>query len=251
MNLHGDPLTREAVGAATGAGVRILVADSGVDCRHPALGGATVRHWGVAPGKGGDVSVRASEGGDRLGHGTAVASIIRTLAPDCELDSLQVLGGTLRAWSETVLAGLCWGIDQGYDIINCSFATSAHRYLAAYKHLVDLAFCRNVLLVAACSNADFRRIEYPSAFPTVLATDCGKLEGLRLRRRRGHLVEFVASGDGIRVAWTGGQWREVSGSSFAAPHLTACAARIRQLRPDWNACQVKAALYAIADTAEN
>jgi hypothetical protein len=38
----------------------------------------------------------------------------------------------------------------------------------------------------------------------------------------------------------------ISGSSFAAPHISALVARIRQVRPDWNACQVKTALYELA-----
>jgi hypothetical protein len=59
-------------------------------------------------------------------------------------------------------------------------------------------------------------------------------------------VEFVARGENVRVAWKSGQYRVISGSSFAAPHLSALVARIRQVRPDWNACQMKSALYELA-----
>ena len=50
----------------------------------------------------------------------------------------------------------------------------------------------------------------------------------------------------VRVPWKGGGYKTVSGSSYAAPHLAALAARIRELRPAWNACEVKTALYRLA-----
>ena len=101
--------------------------------------------------------------------------------------------------------------------------------------------------MAACNNTDYTRVEYPGSFTTVLSTSYGDLVGLSLRRRRGRLVEFVARGQDVRVPWLGGSFRVMSGSSFAAAHVAALAARVRQCRPAWNACQVKAALYALAD----
>ena len=81
----------------------------------------------------------------------------------------------------------------------------------------------------------------------MLSTDFGALDALALKRRPGHLVEFIARGATVRVAWKNASYRTISGSSFAAPHLAALAARMRQLRPEWNAIQAKAALYEIAE----
>jgi len=183
--------------------------------------------------------------GDVFGHGTAVAGILHQHVPDARLESLRVLGGDLRASSHTIIAGLQWAIQEKYDVVNCSFGSSSEEFLPDYKRIVDLAFCANVLLVAACNNYDFRRTEYPGAFPTSISTDFGKLEHLNLRRRKGSLVEFIARGEEIRVAWKAGEYRLSSGSSFAAPHLAALVAKIRQLRPGWNACQIKAFLYEL------
>ena len=236
--------------AATGKGVRVLLADSGVETDHPALRGAAVSCWGVQWTPGVAPCVVGECGGDAAGHGTAAAWILHQYAPEAELHSVRVLGPSLRGASELLLAALRWGVRQGYDIINCSFGTSCQDFLGDYKRLVDSAFCRNVWLVAASSAADFRgEEEYPAHFPTVLATDFARLEGLALRRRRGRLVEFVAAGEGLRVPWRGGGYRTVSGSSFAAPHLAALAARLRQVCPTWNACEAKAALYALAEEA--
>lgn len=90
-----EQITREwAWGGSTGAGVKVAVIDSGIDSDHPAVGGRVEY-----------VSVREAEGemvfdqephGDDFGHGTECAGIIRSLAPDCSLYSVKVLGPQLR-----------------------------------------------------------------------------------------------------------------------------------------------------------
>jgi len=177
-----------------------------------------------------------------------VAAIIGEHAPDCAIDSVQVLGGDLRGSSSRIVAALNWAINEKYDIINCSFGTASPEYIGRYKEIVDLAFCRNVWFISACNNFDFRTLEYPGSFPTVLSTDYAAMDDpLSIKRRRGHLVEFVARGAQITVAWKNGTQRKVHGSSFAAPHLAAVAARIRELHDEWNACEVKTALYQLAE----
>lgn len=239
-----------ALRRADGGGVRVLVLDSGVDTSHPALaGGAPINAFKVdADGDAGDGELRRvipDSEGDVYGHGTAVAAIVRQFAPASQIDSVKVLGRTVGS-SHFVVAALHWGIDQGYDVINCSFTTQEVQQLGRYKAAVDRAFCRNVQIVSACNNQEYWRVEYPGSFPTVISTSYADLPGLTVRRRPGELVEFVARGDNVRVAWKGGQHRIISGSSFAAPHLSALVARIRQVRPDWNACQMKSALYELA-----
>lgn len=235
---------------ATGDGVRTLVIDSGVDTAHPDLGRASIATWSVEADGEGVLRVGSDEAGDVLGHGTAVCAIILANAPRTNLTSVRVFGGDLRTTSQRVLTALHWGIERGFDIINCSFGSSDQRYLPDYKAAVDRAFCAGALIVSACDNNDYMNPQYPAAFPTVLSTDFGPLEADELLRRLGRLVEFVARGENLRVAWSGGGYRTSTGSSFAAPHLTAIVCRIRELQPDWNACQVKAALYQIARMAD-
>ena len=242
-----EAISRKQLDSATGKDVRVLVVDSGVETAHSALKGATVGCWQVVPGTGREqFKVAPERGVDVFGHGTAVVWIIRQNAPAARVDSLRVLGGDLRSSSQRVLAGLNWAIDKGYSIINCSFGTANAQFIEGYKRLVDRAFTQNVLLVSACNNFDHKQMELPGWFPSVVSTDFGKLEGLAIRRRFGAMVEFVARGENIKLPWKGGDWRETTGSSFAAPHLAALAARVRELRPAWNVMQVKTALYEIA-----
>jgi len=242
-----DPwLTTDAIAAATGKGVRILIVDSGVETSHPVFEGREIESFCLDETC---VPVRVQQeasGSDAFGHGTAVASILQAHVPAATLASLRVLGGDLRSHSEHVVAGVEWGIDRGFDVINCSFGSSSDQHLRAYKRLVDRAFCRGTILVSACNNVDYRKTDYPASFPTVISTDYAAMDADQIGRRAGQLVEFVANGRDVPVAWRDGGYRKNTGSSFAAPHVAALVAKIRELRPRWNACDVKAQLYRVA-----
>ena len=223
--------------------VRVLLLDSGVETGHPDLAGWPIATLGVVGGTG-TWQVVPEAPRDTFGHGTAIASLLRSLAPGLQLTSLRILGQDLRAGTDQVRFALAWALDQGFDLVNCSFGSSARQDLPAFKALVDKAYCLNTWIVAASSNLDPDLEEYPGAFPSVFTVTSANLEGVeRLLRRPGELTEFAAHGANVRVAWKGGGHRLLTGSSFAAPRLTALLAGLRAEQPDWNACQAKTWLY--------
>ncbi|HEY7119283.1 MAG TPA: S8 family serine peptidase, partial [Tepidisphaeraceae bacterium] len=196
--LTGDDLL-SALRRSDGRGVRVLVLDSGVETSHPEIGGAAIRSFRVELEIDGDTELRKivpDDQGDVYGHGTAVAAIVRRFAPGASIDSVKVIGRPVGS-SHHVAAALHWGIDQGYDVINCSFTTQEPQQLARYKAAVDRAFCRNVQVVSACNNQEYWRVEYPGSFPTVISTSYADLPGLTIKRRPGELVEFVARGENV------------------------------------------------------
>ncbi len=62
-------------------------------------------------------------------------------------------------------------------------------------------------------------------------------------------VEFGAHGLDVDVAWRGGTRMTVTGNSFAAPHVTGYAARIRAAHAGITPFEVKSILAATADSA--
>jgi subtilisin family serine protease len=66
------------------------------------------------------------------------------------------------------------------------------------------------------------------------------------RYRRGHLVEFAANGQDVEVPWLGGHRKKVTGSSFAAPHLTGLLARLLSRTPHLSPLAAKALLQSLA-----
>jgi len=233
------------MGAEGGAGqVRVLLLDSGVETDHPELAGWPIATLGVT-GAAGSWQVAPEAPRDTFGHGTAIASLLRSLAPALELTSLRILGRDLRAGTDQVRFALAWALDQGFDLVNCSFGSSSRQDLPAFKALVDAAYCRNTWIVAASSNLDPALEEYPGAFPSVFTVTSANLALVdTVVRRPGELTEFAAHGADVRVAWKGGGHRILTGSSFAAPRLTALLAGARLEHPHWNACEAKTWLYA-------
>jgi subtilisin len=233
----------------TGAGVRVAVVDSGIDNTHPDIGGrvrggAVVERWGEY------MIVGDYDSKDLFGHGTAVASIILDVAPGAEVHSVRVLGSNLSSKSEIILHGMRWALDQGYQVINCSFGTTSLMYLEQYKEISDLAYCRNVALVAACNNHDFNVPELPSGFSSVVSVDFyrGELaDPLRFFLRPGHLVEFVARGDNLTLPWMNHKHITTKGSSFAAPHMTGIICRLIEKYPGLRPFEVKTLLHHMAD----
>ena len=91
----GEVLSPESVwGDGSGAGVRVAIVDSGVDNDHPAIAGA-VKGWIEPYEADGKLQFRTDPHEDSSGHGTACAGIVLSLAPQVELYSIKVLGGTL------------------------------------------------------------------------------------------------------------------------------------------------------------
>jgi subtilisin family serine protease len=248
VSAHTPP--PEPLDGLTGRGVRVLVVDSGVDDAHPALAGAAVAHYVVAEADGG-LRVVPAPPLDPVGHGTAVASIVRRHAPDAELTSVRVVGQRGRGTVEHLLAALGWAAAQGYDVINTSLGSTYLALLGRFKPAVDGVYVAGSVLVSACNNLDPEIIEYPAHFASVVSVAHAALPPLALERCARRLVEFRAAGVDVPVAWRDGATAVVTGSSFAAPHVAALVARLRERHPRWNATQVKAALYELARPAED
>ncbi|MBK9767082.1 MAG: S8 family serine peptidase [Chloracidobacterium sp.] len=62
----------------------------------------------------------------------------------------------------------------------------------------------------------------------------------------GQIIELTAPGVNVRTSWLGGGHRNLTGNSFACPHISGVVARFVEGYPNLTPFQVKSALYAIA-----
>src|SRR6266542_4044019 len=109
-----ERVTREwALGGSTGAGVRVCILDSGVEPGHPAVGEVQSAH-SIRLDEDERIVAEPDARGDECGHGTACAGIVRSLAPECELHSVRVLGAGYTGSGPIMLGGLEWAIGQGF-----------------------------------------------------------------------------------------------------------------------------------------
>lgn len=119
----------------TGRGVRVGVIDSGIDYKHPALGGCLGKSCKVAFGYdfvGDDYNVgkKPQPGNDPMdcgGHGTHVAGIIagdnelvQGVAPKATLGAYRVFGCSGPTASDIIVAAMEKAFEDGMDVINLS-----------------------------------------------------------------------------------------------------------------------------------
>lgn len=247
---HEEALS--AIRSGRGRGIRIAILDSGVDLSHPQLRGLRLAD-DIAFLEQEDHLSTWSWGGsnDVYGHGTAVASIIREVAPEAAIGSFRVLNSALECSPDLLRAAAMRAIVLGYDIINCSLGIAARpQYLEAFKQWLDAAYVNLVHVVSACNNMNFRVPEWPGAFPSVLTVNMAKATDQNLYYRwenaRPHLVEFAAAGVDLPLAWSNGESIVKSGSSFAAPRVTGILARMLSEHPGLKPLVAKSLLQEIS-----
>jgi subtilisin len=238
-------LTREwAWGGSTGKGVKVAVIDSGVDADHPAVG--EVAGYVAITESDNRITHDLAPHRDSFGHGTACAGVIRSLAPDCEIYSVKVLGAGLSGRGVVFAAGLRWAIEQGMHICNMSLGTTKKDFYALFHELVDQAYFRNIALVTAANNMPVP--SFPSVYSSVIAVAAHDIQDPELIYYNPQPpVEFGALGIDVRVPWIDGGWVTTTGNSFAAPHISGHIARLLGKHPGLTPFQVKAVLRALAD----
>jgi hypothetical protein len=211
---------------STGRGIRIAIVDSGVDAENPDLAGRISERRNF-------VDARAAVG---EGHGTAVAGIIGArahdrvlgVAPQATLVSLracwEVSAEQTLCNSFTLAKSLQFAIDDGDDVINLSLSGPEDKLVA---RLIDVALARGATVVAAADSslAD-------GGFP---ASRAGVLAVMQEADMVGHTpapaqrTYLIGPGRDILTTAPGPHWTLVSGSSFAAAHISGLVALVKQL----------------------
>jgi hypothetical protein len=168
-----------------GTGVKVAVIDSGVHAANPHV-------QGVAGGVGIDDQGHVhADYVDRLGHGTAVAAVIREKAPLAQLFAVKVFDRQLAATGVALVRAIEWSRETGVDIINLSLGTTNADHEPSLRAAVTRALQAGILVVAAAARwladhsggrtHDDRRLRIPP--PDSRPAARKKLEGSQLRRR--------------------------------------------------------------------
>lgn len=226
---------------------RIGMIDTGINTDHAALAGQRLTVMQA------DLGERAAAGRQ---HGTAIATLLLGrmdsptpgLLPHAELIAVEAFhqaGGAETADAFTLSRAIDLLVGAGVLAVNMSFAGPDN---AVLRHLVMRASAAGIGLVAAAGNGGpGAPPAYPAAWPEVVAVTAVDA-GLRPYRQanRGPYVALAAPGVGLWTAASISGGRLRSGTSYAAPFVTAALAVERLRSPASPMPQVLARLIACA-----
>ena len=232
--------------AATGCGrgVRVGLVDGALPTHHPVLSDALIERRSFLT-----LGVPAAP----ANHALAVVAILAGseemgLIPSAHLYLAEVMRQRDEKHMDTtvdrLVQGLDWLVQQRVDLGNLSLGGPRNLILeAAVQRVLDLGI---PLVAAAGNNGPSAAPVYPAAIPGVIAvTAIDADRRLYPEANRGDYIAFAAPGVDIYVP------REqafvyVSGTSFAAPVVTALLAQARQRRPAVSWSQL---MQVLADAA--
>lgn len=241
--------TFQSILLATGSQVRVAVIDSGVNPQFPMLRGRSGRVLDCSYGPRGLLlnELPASENTDRTGHGSLVQSCLMSVAAEAEVDHFRVLDENNVTDSSLLCYVLDHAINQKYQIINVSLGTSSEHHLPWLVALMKRAYESNVVVVAACSNVG--NWLYPATFTYCISVNAmPATHAMQIRFHAGSVVEFSGLGVNVPIAGPLDQSIFVTGSSYAAAHISGLCARILEIRPELSPLDVKILLreYALS-----
>lgn len=218
-------------GSETGAGVRVVINDTGIDASHPDLAVAGGMNFSSA--KGG----KPSAWKDDNGHGTHVAgtvaalkngSLVVGMAPDVELWACKSLDRNGSGWLSDVISCIDWSVSIGADVVNMSLGAQSSS--AALEASCDTARAAGVFLAVAAgndgdANASTDDVDYPGAYASTFAVAAtAPDDSVTSWSSDGPAVDVAAPGLGILSTTRGGGTGESSGTSMATPHVAGAAA---------------------------
>lgn len=207
--------------------IEIAIIDSGVNPWHShvqGVAGGISFHLGASGevAAGGDFS-------DGLGHGTAIAGVIRERNSQARIYAVKIFHQILEAPAALLLAALQWAVQAQIKMIHLSLGTEQQAHRDDLKQLCRDAFKKDIVIVAAARGLEDQ--VFPAIFNEVIGVywnhDCEKGSLTYYPEKN---VEFGAYG---RPRDIPGMPPELnfSGSSFAAAHVTAMAADILKHNP--------------------
>lgn len=196
---------------------------------------------------------------DETGHGTHVAGIaaasgdngigIAGVAWNCKLMAVRTghsVAGVSGLQDDDSSAAIVYAVDNGARIINMSWGSSSSSFVI--RDVIDYAYARGVLLVAAAGNDFQNQVIYPAGYRKVIAVAATDQNKSRFYQSNfGASIDIGAPGNVILSTQINNQYRLLTGTSMAAPHVCGAAALVMSKRPSLTHEDVRNILISTTD----
>jgi hypothetical protein len=228
---------------ARGGGTLIAVIDSGVDQSHPDLQGSVVEAFSAVSGNGSDP------------HGTEISGIIsangivRGVAPEAKLLDVRVFAGERgrqsTATTFNLVRGIDWALSKRARVLNMSFTGPSDSLL---EESIKKAAAMGAITVAAAGNGGPQAAPaYPAAYAGVIAVTAIDVDDrLYSLANRGSYISVAAPGVDVLAPSGNHAHQIVSGTSYAAAHVSAVVALMIERYPTIDVDAARLALTAAA-----
>lgn len=207
----------------------------------------------------GDFTDGDNEPIDESGHGTHVAGIagampdngigIAGVAWNCPLMAVRAglsLGGSSRLQDDDSAAAIVYATDNGARIINMSWGSNQHSFVI--QDAINYAHAQGVLLIGAAGNSKESESFFPAAYQKVISVASTTQHKRRFHRTNfGASVDIGAPGNAILSTQINNNYRTLTGTSMAAPHVAGVAALMLSKRPALTHEEVRQILIQSSD----
>jgi thermitase len=245
--------------------VYIAIIDTGIDSNHPDLTNKMRRHSNGAV-YGWNTLNNTTNALDDNGHGTHCAGIaaaeinngvgiagvaawnpgVANANSYVQLMPVKVLSSSGSGSLDAVARGITWAADNGAHILSLSLgAGSGAQQL---QDAVNYAWNRGCLVVVAAGNGGSSSPQYPAFYTNsiaVAATDAN--DQLASFSQFGSWVDIAAPGVNILATYPNNQYRSLSGTSMACPHVAGAAAVLWSHNPSLTNAELRLALETHVD----
>ncbi len=242
------PLDGNYSWAASGAGVRVYIIDTGISSSHEQFAGRVLSGYSAL---GDNVT------DDCNGHGTHVAGTVggstTGVAHDVALVPVRVLDCAGSGTWSGVIAGLDWITSQKTS--NPSVPMAANMSLGGgFSQSVNDAVARavssGVIVAVAAGNSNIDACSTsPASTPGALTVGASEADDNRAPYSNfGSCLDLFAPGTSIASSWIGSTiaYNTISGTSMASPHVAGVAALILSSYPTYSADQVRGSMLDAA-----
>ena len=162
---------------------------------------------------------------DNTGHGTSIAGIIDQITEKkTDIYSIKVMDTDNTAPLSRIIEAIYRAIEYDVNIINMSFGTT-YDSVALHKAIKE-AKNQGILLIAAAGNRgeSDAKVEYPAAYEEVMSVGAVNANAEVTEESSKGDVDVYAPGELVRTLTSLGLETASSGTSMAAPHVSAAAA---------------------------